>query len=215
LVCRPLVIGVILGLCVVQAHNVVEIPLQASLWTGPSRLANTPNGSLTWDLHGVGYTLTKPATKASKKKPGVVLPSLLEATTLVFSARIVTTGEPRFQYGFGPSNPCLTPANLRPILWATGNDWYDEFARWWPRTTLPLASIPESVTVRVPMEPSHWTSVYGKGPSVDADAMAGWLRMLAHPGSIGFTAGGGCFYGHGVWVVNGTAHFELQDYHFE
>ncbi len=217
---RSLLIGGIVGLwlCAVQAQSVVNVPLSADHWTtyGSTRLTNTPKGYLTWSLNGAGYVLTKPAKKANKHKPGVgVIPSLLEATTLVFTARIVTTGAPLFLYGFGPDNPCPTPASIRPILWATGNDWYDPYARWWPSTSLPLASLPESVTVRVPMEPSHWTSVYGNGPSVDAEAMAGWLHTLAHPGSVGFTAGGGCFYGHGVWVTGGTAQFELMEMYFE
>jgi hypothetical protein len=62
-----------------------------------------------------------------------------------------------------------------------------------------------------------WSSVFGKYPDDPEfpEAMVGWHRTLAEPGSVGLTFGIGCAYGHGVRVENGTAQFELMELRFE
>jgi hypothetical protein len=152
-------------------------------------------------------------TAPQKAKPDR-LPSLREGSTLVLTFRIVTTGQPEFLYGYGPDNPCLTPASARPFLWKQGQSFVDPYARWWSRIAIPLESVPDARTLRIALDPAQWSSVNGK-LATDPDARDGWVQTLANPGSIGLTAGGGCFYGHGVTVRQGTAHFELVAYSVE
>jgi hypothetical protein len=219
----PFLIGLVMvfTLCVLEARSVVDVPLLASAWTTyrSSSPFNLPDGSLALDLNNAGYLFTKPAKKAKKKAPiAVVLPSLADMSTLVITARIVTTGTPEFVFGVGP-DPCGTPASAHPLLWRAGDvgKFNDEYARWWGHVPIWLATGPDAqTTFRIPLTVDMWSSVFGKYPDdPDPEAMAGWQRTLAGPVSVGLTFSGGCSYGHGVQVVNGTAQFELMEMRFE
>jgi len=54
--------------------------------------------------------------------------------------------------------------------------------------------------------------VFGKRGDYDDAAMEGFLGALQHLNRVGFVFGGGCFYGHGVNVIRGTARFILIHY---
>jgi hypothetical protein len=193
-------------------------PLGVRNWKvfNTSGLRNLPDGSLSWNINGSGYIYTKPV-KSDKKRRPVWLTPLTEVHTLVLIVRIETTGEPKFLYGYGPENPCLTPASAHPLLWAKKNNWYDPNARWWAHTPIWLDTEPGNMTFRIPLIPSHWSNVNGHyGDEIEfPEAITGWKNMLSNPGSVGLTFGGGCFYGHGVTVIDGTARFILVNMYFE
>ncbi len=120
------------------------------------------------------------------------------------SFTITTTAEPAFDYHTAANNICANPAAVRLFLQRQGDDMSGkgdyEFYRWWSNTGAVLKQ--GSATLTVALEPSLWTSVYGRkgdaNPAAFADAMA-------HLGNVGVTFGGGCFYGHGVRILNGEA----------
>ena len=46
----------------------------------------------------------------------------------------------------------------------------------------------------------------------DATARAGFDRATRNVSRLGITFGGGCYFGHGVFVQNGQAKFVLESY---
>ena len=59
---------------------------------------------------------------------------------------------------------------------------------------------------------SQWTSVLGEKANASAAATAGFQQAIANLGSVGFSFGGGCSYGHGVRVSGGGARFAVTSY---
>jgi hypothetical protein len=57
---------------------------------------------------------------------------------------------------------------------------------------------------------SQWTSVFGEKANESATATAGFKQAMANLGSVGFSFGGGCFYGHGVHVSGGDVRFAVR-----
>lgn len=69
-----------------------------------------------------------------------------------------------------------------------------------------------AATLIVPLVPEQWSSVFGKGGTADAAARAGFATALQNVTRLGVTFGGGCFFGHGVFVQGGRAQFMLANY---
>ena len=63
-----------------------------------------------------------------------------------------------------------------------------------------------------PLDPAQWSSVLGKRGTDGAAARHGFEAGLAQLGNVGMTFGGGCFFGHGVFVTGGTARFITTEY---
>ncbi len=128
---------------------------------------------------------------------------------------IQTTGTPVFNYAFpwDPGNTCVSPAHVR--LWFAHAGWttnnLDTF-RWWSNPIAVELTGAGQFTLTVPLDPAEWTSVYGKRGSLDAQTMADFYGSLNQPEALGVVLGGGCFFGHSVSVLNGTATFTLIDY---
>lgn len=124
----------------------------------------------------------------------------------------VTGGSPLFGFMTEPGNTCSTPAHVRAIVWDKNfND--SEFGRWWSNpSAVQLSATTGIVTIDIPVSPEHWSSVYGKRGIDSPSALAGWQWAFTNPGKIGLTFGGGCFFGHGVYVTGGTADFRLLEY---
>jgi hypothetical protein len=59
---------------------------------------------------------------------------------------------------------------------------------------------------------SQWTSVFGEKANASAAATAGFKQAMANLGNVGFSFGGGCFYGHGVRLSGGSARFAVISY---
>lgn len=131
---------------------------------------------------------------------------------LSVSLTVKTTGAPVFNYQTESANTCPGTASVRPFFQAH-NDWSGEFGRWWADPDVaPLAS--GSTTLVIPISADRWTSVYGKRANQDATTNAAFADAAANVTSLGVTFGGGCFYGHGVFVNRGTgtAQFVLSNY---
>jgi hypothetical protein len=121
----------------------------------------------------------------------VVLPTyynIAAAASLSFSYEI--KGAAVYQAELEPSNTCGGPATLQLWLRQYGNP----MGRWWAR---PAVELREGVgTFSVGLDPANWWGVSGQSATADPYYKAA-LQSL---GSIGFTFGGSCFSGHGVYA---------------
>lgn len=131
-----------------------------------------------------------------------------------FSVQLVTTGNPAFDYDTEPSyNTCIFPAHARAYLEETNWQRGGEFYRWWSNPdAMLLDGAGGTFHITIPLTPDKWSSVYGKYGTADAQSLAGWHKALKNLGWIGFSIGGGCFFGHGVGIDNGTAQFIVLGY---
>ncbi len=121
-----------------------------------------------------------------------------------------TTGSPIYNYFFStdPGNTCNYPAHVRMFVQKYNDT--SEFNRWWSVDPGSYQlSGGGSITVTVPIIPSAWSSVFGKRGDLDAETTAEFWSAMNTPIIVGMTFGGGCFYGHGVSVLNGTASFTV------
>jgi hypothetical protein len=86
-----------------------------------------------------------------------------------------------------------------------------EFYRWFSN---PIKLVLEAgkVTLAVPFDPAQWSSVFGQFGNANADANEGFEAALKDMANVGFTFGGGCFFGHGAVVGNGTARFTVTEF---
>lgn len=154
------------------------------------------------NANGVGYLTTN-------QRPAFASASIRA------SIAVSTVGDPFFEYRTEAVNTCVSPATVRLFFQRRGDNMSGmgafEFYRWWSN---PVAYELRAGHVDLTgdlTDPTQWTSVNGRSGAVDEPA---FRAALADLGAVGFTFGGGCFFGHGVYVVPGTgdATFEATDY---
>jgi hypothetical protein len=176
------------------------LSLKAGDWTlTGAPLANDTLGALYFDFSPtpVGYLM-------HKHPPRII------SGSIILSLSVATTGTPVFRYDTEPFNTCVTPAHARPII-ETSKGEADGFDRWWSN---PVAYKLEagSITLTIPLTPDRWSSVFGKFGNSSPEALAGFQTALQNVTGLGLTFGGGCFFGHGVYINEGTARFTLTHY---
>jgi hypothetical protein len=130
------------------------------------------------------------------------------------SVTVETSGAPRFDFHTNPDNTCPDPSSYGLYFERSGDvypsapDGKFEFYRWWSTKRVVLA---EGTTALLGdlNDPSTWISVYGKS---GRDYPQQFRDAVANMGAKGFTFGGGCFYGHGVFVTpgSGSAVFKIN-----
>lgn len=127
----------------------------------------------------------------------------------------VTVSNPNvvFNYAFEPGNTCVFPAHVRLLMarndYTKVNNKNFEFTRWWSNPQA-VQLAPGSFELVVPLTPDNWSDIYGQSGSANPDQFA---LALQHPAMLGFSFGGGCFFGHGVNTSNGTATFVVINYY--
>ena len=137
------------------------------------------------------------------------------STSISASIEVATIGTPFFEYHTEASNTCDAPASVRLFVQRRGDnmsgDGAYEFYRWWSRSAAYVLSTGSIVLVGDLTDPSQWTSVFGKSGDTNEPS---FRAALADLGDVGFTFGGGCFYGHGVYVTpnTGGAIFKAKDF---
>ena len=133
---------------------------------------------------------------------------------LSMTFEINTTGTPVFNYVMETDNTCNTPASLRLYFEERGDNGYAEYYRWWanPNGYYNLQNTNGLVTLTMPFTPGNWSDVNGNENNSNQAAVDGFNKAIANIQDVGFTLGGGCFFGHGVNVSGGTAQFVLQSY---
>lgn len=182
-----------------------SLSLNAAQWEALSDpdfmpLQNNAKGQLTFPF---------PSTGSINYVYSIAAPTQISGSVTA-SMEIVTSGPVVFDYMTEPFNTCTTPSTVRPFIWSNRTG-FGEFDRWWSNPTS-IELTPGSSTLTVPLTPDRWSSVYGKLGNTDATAEAAFARALRNVSQLGLTFGGGCFFGHGVRVKNGSATFTLTSY---
>jgi hypothetical protein len=188
------------------------VPLNAQAWSilySPGMPPHpTPQAGGGWyfgfptDPNSVHYALAAVSMVASSYVSAAIL--------------VTTTGTPVFVYNLQPDNTCIYPAHVRFLLQEKGDDLSGtngkQYFRWWSNSVAyQLASGPANLRTSL-TDLSQWTSVFGEKANASAAAAVGFKQAMANLGNVGFSFGGGCFYGHGVRVSGGGARFALTSY---
>ncbi len=136
--------------------------------------------------------------------------SLTTADTIIMTGKLATTAPTIFNYNSAPDNTCQFPAYFRPYIQSgTSVSWWSN-----PQAFLLDQSVAGvQTTLVLPLDPSQWSDVSGVFANQDANTLAYFQQSLANILSIGLTAGGGCFFGHGVNTTGGTATFQVLEIH--
>ena len=130
--------------------------------------------------------------------------------------KVITTQSPKFVYDFHADNTCVYPAHVRFLLQESGDDLSGtngkQYFRWWSnKVAYQLAAGPANLHASL-TDLGQWTSVFGEKANASAAAAAGFRQALGNLGNVGFSFGGGCYYGHGVRVIGGGAKFVVDNY---
>ncbi len=188
------------------------VPTNAQAWAilyspgMPPHPAPRPGGGWYFDFptgrNSVHYVLAAVNMTAS---------SYVDATISV-----TATGTPVFVYNLQPGNTCDYPAHVRFLLQEKGDDLSGmngkQYFRWWSNSVAyQLAPGSAKLTASL-SDLGQWTSVFGEKANASAAATAGFKQAMANLGNVGFSFGGGCFYGHGVRVRDGGATFAVTSY---
>jgi hypothetical protein len=143
----------------------------------------------------------------TKKVQGIPAGSALSITYT-----ITTTGNPVFDYRTKADNTCGkgSPGTVRLFFQRYGDNFsgegpYQQY-RYWSQVAFKELS-PGTHTLTATLDPSKWSDVYGKRGSDYPDQ---FNQAVAYAENVGVTFGGGCFFGHGVKVVGGTATFTVN-----
>jgi hypothetical protein len=110
-----------------------------------------------------------------------------------------------------PPNPGTTPANFHLLLEHSGDgSLTNPDYRWWSNPiSYTLQDTNGLVKLDVPLDPSDWSNVDGQFGSADVAAFA---ATLSHMGNIGLTFGGGDYFGHGAYLDQGSATFNVVSF---
>lgn len=112
-----------------------------------------------------------------------------------------------FDHRTEPNNTSDFPAHARLYL-QRGSMSNEANSRWWSNP-LAVKIAPGTAVLRVPLEPSQWSNLWSAKGDSDPETAAAFRAVLENLSEVGFTMGGGFFYGHGVRVGGGNARFIL------
>ena len=111
------------------------------------------------------------------------------------------------------SDPCEgSQAAVRLFFQRRGDDLTaaKEFHRWWSMETF-LLTTDTKAGLTVALDPWLWSSVLGKVGHSSAEVTAAFQAAAGDVQNVGVTFGG-CYAGHGVYVVDGPARFIMMRY---
>ncbi len=132
------------------------------------------------------------------------------------SISVTTTATPVFVYNLQSDNTCLFPAHVRFLLQEKGDDLTGgngkQYFRWWSTSVAYQLAFGRADLSASLSDLSQWVSVFGEKANASAAATAGFKQAMANLCNVGFAFGGGCFYGHGVRVTDGSARFTVTNY---
>ena len=189
----------------------VSVSLNADNWdiaysqgVPPHPIAN-PGGGWYFDFpvgkDGIHLVTTKVSGYASSEMQATVEITALSGALFDFTKE--------------PANTCPTPPASHLYFQRRGDDrtgyGATEFYRWFSNPNK-LVLKAGKVTLAVPFDPAQWPSVFGKFGNANAEANKGFKAALKDVANVGSTFGGGCFFGHGAFVTNGTARFIVTEF---
>lgn len=140
--------------------------------------------------------------------------------TISMTGSVVTSADAVFNHYTATNNtPAGSPSACR--IWfqeagdnLTGTGAY-AYYRWWANDPASVVLQNGTFSISAVLSPGAgdgWTSVMGEQASASAAATAGFQQAIANAAMMGFTCGGGYFYGHGVNMSAGSATFILNSY---
>jgi hypothetical protein len=119
-------------------------------------------------------------------------------------------------------NPCTHVAEFHVFFEQQEDNLSSECGRWWYIPGYRLTDVPDASytvdtfvadgephTLTIPLTKDLWTSVTGHGNASDFES------ALMNVGFVGITFGGSDFFGHGVYMRQGTLQFHMIDYRVE
>jgi len=138
-------------------------------------------------------------------------------STLHLTIQVDTTGTPLFHLAQGPEPTCRTPPSARPYLEAVG--WeampppYPSM-RWWSRQAFVALAQAGTFSIDVPLTPDRWSGVSGQLAAQDATSQSWFAQIVTAsvPARAGLVFGGGCSYGHGLYVSGGSATLTVSEF---
>ena len=142
--------------------------------------------------------------------------NMTAAKSVSANIEVTTTGTPTFEYALDANNTCINPAYVRFLLQEKGDDLSGvggkQYYRWWSiNAAYELAPGSTTLTAQI-SDLSQWLSVFGERADASAAATAGFKQAMSNLGAVGFSFGGGCFFGHGVRASGGGARFAVTSY---
>jgi len=135
-------------------------------------------------------------------------PITAKSMTMTFN---VVAQSPAYGYRTAPNNTCVSPANVRLLLEHAGDAGLNNpVYRWWSNpVAYTLQNSASGVVVTAPLTADQWSDVNGQLGSANTAAFA---DALSNVGAVGMTFGGGCFYGHGVYLDSGSVTFVVTKF---
>jgi hypothetical protein len=190
-----------------------DLDLSASVWeilNGGATLHNDAAGSLYFDFPVEPDTSCKASGNCGRVNYLFTThtPRAISGI-LTVTLRVDTTGTPSFEHT--STDPlCTSPASVRAMIWSKNNSLHDGY-RWWSN---PIGYVlgAGTVTWHIPIDPAWWSGVDGKFANYNNSYLQQFNRALDDVSSLAVTFGGGCAFGHGVFVVGGTARFTIENY---
>jgi len=177
-------------------------------------LSNSPSGNLQ-------FTFPNPSTGTANYLTIPWRASLSKYSTMTITVQTVAlSGSPIFDFNLQGTDDGPHPASVRPyIQYVNDNGTGESYANkeWWADDPYSYTLDEFGVmTITVPLtELSVWSNESGQTADSSPAETAAFQNVLAHPGQIGMTFGGGWFYGHGITVEYGTAQFALSLVEFQ
>jgi len=119
-----------------------------------------------------------------------------------------------FDFHTAPDNTCDAPPSVRLFFQRKGDDMTasennTEYYRWWSVPAHYVLYDGAAILKGDLTRPQDWTSVLGKRGDASPAATALFKAAINDLANVGVTFGGGCFYGHGVFVRQGYAKFNM------
>jgi hypothetical protein len=146
--------------------------------------------------------------------------NMIASKSISARIEISATGTPSFEYALEANNTCVNPAHVRFLLQEKDDDLSGaggkQYYRWFSiSAAYELAPGSTTTLTAYVSDLSQWVSVFGERADASAAATAGFRQAMNNLGAVGFSFGGGCFYGHGVRVSGGGARFGVTSYAVE
>ena len=137
--------------------------------------------------------------------------------TLYLTIQMNASPSTVFNLAQGPEPTCNTPPSVRPYMQANG--WEsgprdDTSMRWWSRQGFVPLVTAGTFSIAVPLTPDRWGGVSGQLANSSDLALRWfeWIVQAVPPSRIGLVFGGGCSYGHGLYVSGGTATLTVTEF---
>lgn len=184
--------------------------VDASKWSIPYAVGMPLRPSSLTNSAGWSFDFPKPPIGRVGYITQDVSSTYLRASALQARFSVISDPGVVFDHHTEPQNTSDFPAHVRLYL-QKGNISNEANTRWWSNP-IAIQITPGNAVLRVPLEPSQWSNLYGVRGDADTATSAAFREVLENLSEIGFTMGGGFFYGHGVRVIGGNARFILTGF---